>query len=332
MSTLSKTKTNFNLNPNQPLLGPCRVFPGRLSVSRAFGDIEAKLPRFGGNPNVVISTPDIESFEINSENDFLILGCDGIYDQLSNEDIIKCVIMSQQDNIKKKTLHHQVGLSVDFILKSSMSRKTLDNVTCVVLAFENYEKQFNSSSFLNKNTYSDSKNITSSDQRENISSENGQIKNNKENIDSKASDISELRNTGLNSFRYTMKKTQLRLFKKPLGFSNDLESPVNKIKSERQDVPSSPFCLHAPIPSESKAKELSNKIQSTSIHLYPELINKEFHMKTESSRTSVQLASEANFKGKSTLQKFLGLKKIIPTKKYNSFKEISLYSQSSGVN
>jgi len=26
------------------------VLPGRLSVSRTFGDIEAKLERFGGNP------------------------------------------------------------------------------------------------------------------------------------------------------------------------------------------------------------------------------------------------------------------------------------------
>jgi hypothetical protein len=38
------------------------VFPGRLSVSRTIGDIEAKDPRYGGNPKCVISTPDIKSF------------------------------------------------------------------------------------------------------------------------------------------------------------------------------------------------------------------------------------------------------------------------------
>ena len=37
--------------------GPVRVFPGRLSVSRAFGNIEAKLPHFNGKPNVLIATP-----------------------------------------------------------------------------------------------------------------------------------------------------------------------------------------------------------------------------------------------------------------------------------
>lgn len=35
------------------IIGPMRVFPGRLSVSRTFGDIEAKLPSKGGNPDVV---------------------------------------------------------------------------------------------------------------------------------------------------------------------------------------------------------------------------------------------------------------------------------------
>ncbi len=44
------------------LLGPHRVFPGRLSVSRTFGDIEAKLPKFGGNPNCVIAEPDLKAF------------------------------------------------------------------------------------------------------------------------------------------------------------------------------------------------------------------------------------------------------------------------------
>jgi protein phosphatase 2C family protein 2/3 len=45
-------------------LGPLRVLPGRLSVSRTFGDIEAKLERFGGNPLVVVAEPDIKHFKI----------------------------------------------------------------------------------------------------------------------------------------------------------------------------------------------------------------------------------------------------------------------------
>ena len=36
-------------------LGPFRVLPGRLSVSRTFGDIEAKLEKFGGKSGVVVA-------------------------------------------------------------------------------------------------------------------------------------------------------------------------------------------------------------------------------------------------------------------------------------
>jgi hypothetical protein len=36
-------------------LGPFRVLPGRLSVSRTFGDIEAKIEKFGGKNGVVIA-------------------------------------------------------------------------------------------------------------------------------------------------------------------------------------------------------------------------------------------------------------------------------------
>ncbi len=69
-------------------MGPHRILPGRLSVSRAFGDLPAKLIRLGGNPNVLIAEPDIISFTLNEEHDFIFLGCDGIFDVLENQDIV----------------------------------------------------------------------------------------------------------------------------------------------------------------------------------------------------------------------------------------------------
>ena len=68
------------------IIGPIRVFPGRLSVSRTFGDTEAKITNKGGNPNVVISKPEIRSFKLDKGHDFVILGCDGIFDKLSDRD------------------------------------------------------------------------------------------------------------------------------------------------------------------------------------------------------------------------------------------------------
>lgn len=41
------------------LYGPYRVLPGRLSVARTFGDIEAKMEKFGGKRGVIIAEPEI---------------------------------------------------------------------------------------------------------------------------------------------------------------------------------------------------------------------------------------------------------------------------------
>jgi protein phosphatase 2C family protein 2/3 len=62
-------------NHNQILLGPHRIFPGRLSVSRSFGDIEAKSCRLGGIPGVLIAVPEIHSFKIDDNIDYIMLGC-----------------------------------------------------------------------------------------------------------------------------------------------------------------------------------------------------------------------------------------------------------------
>lgn len=75
-----------------------RVLPGRLSVSRTFGDAEAKLIKTGGNPKVVIADPEIKSFKITNEHDFVVLGCDGIFDKLNNQDTLACVWNSVNDN------------------------------------------------------------------------------------------------------------------------------------------------------------------------------------------------------------------------------------------
>ena len=73
------------------IIGPVRVFPGRLSVCRTFGDFEAKDVAKGGNPNVVIAKPEIKSFKMEDNHDFVILGCDGIFDKLTNQDCVTCV-------------------------------------------------------------------------------------------------------------------------------------------------------------------------------------------------------------------------------------------------
>ena len=55
---------NSENDPPHVALGPHRVFPGRLSVSRTIGDIEAKRLIYEGNPRVVIAEPDVVVFDL----------------------------------------------------------------------------------------------------------------------------------------------------------------------------------------------------------------------------------------------------------------------------
>ena len=66
------------------MIGPYRVYPGRLSVSRTIGDIEAKDARYGGNPAVVIAVPEVRAFKIKENYDYIIIGCDGIFEKMDN--------------------------------------------------------------------------------------------------------------------------------------------------------------------------------------------------------------------------------------------------------
>jgi len=123
----------------QLLLGPHRVFPGRLSVCRTFGDIEAKLPKYGGNPNVVIAVPDIKAFRISPDHDFIILATDGIYDKLSSRDVVKGVWESTKE--LSSNVHHQCGVAIENIMSESINRRTLDNITVVMISFKNFKQK-----------------------------------------------------------------------------------------------------------------------------------------------------------------------------------------------
>ena len=136
----TSTRTSNKENGTSTIMmGPHRVFPGRLSVSRTIGDPEAKLTQYGGNPNVVIATPEIYSFKLSDSHDFIVLGCDGIFDTLSSQDVVRCV----WNTIKKEKadkVHSQCAIAVDSIIKNSLYHRSSDNVTSVIIAFPHFKR------------------------------------------------------------------------------------------------------------------------------------------------------------------------------------------------
>ena len=137
-STNNRNNITTN-NRNLSVIRPLRVSPGKLSVSRTIGDIEAKDPKFGGNPNVIISIPEIKNFDNNDKNDFIPIFCDGVYEKLKNQDIIDC-IWKEIKTKKFEDIHNMAGFTIEKLINKCMSQGSTDNLTVIMVCLKNYEK------------------------------------------------------------------------------------------------------------------------------------------------------------------------------------------------
>ena len=130
--------TTINIK-NSSVVGPLRVSPGKLSVSRTIGDIAAKDPRYGGNPNVIISIPEIKYFDNSDKNDFILIFCDGVYEKLKNKDIIDC-IWKEISKKKFPDIHNMVGYSIEKLVGKCLEQNSTDNLTVILICLKTFEK------------------------------------------------------------------------------------------------------------------------------------------------------------------------------------------------
>ena len=80
-------------------------------MSRTFGDIESKDELFGEKKGVVVALPDVSEFDLNEGYNFIVIGCDGIFDVLSNTEIIDFIEMAIEiKKGKNKELMNYVGI------------------------------------------------------------------------------------------------------------------------------------------------------------------------------------------------------------------------------
>ena len=117
---------------------PWRVIPGELCVSRAFGDIRAKDENFGGNKTVLICMPDITEINLDDNFNFIVMGSDGIFDVLKNEELLECIdiVLNEkriEENINDDDVHKLCGNFTDMIIKSALAKNTFDNLSCIVI-------------------------------------------------------------------------------------------------------------------------------------------------------------------------------------------------------
>lgn len=117
--------------------GPYRVFPGRLSVCRTFGDFEAKMTKYGGNPGVVVVDPDIFEVKVDSNTDFMLLGCDGVFDRFTTEELVSRVWETSSNKQLKGNFHDVAAEIVENIFEDTFQRKAWDNITVILVCFKN---------------------------------------------------------------------------------------------------------------------------------------------------------------------------------------------------
>ncbi|KAM1062442.1 hypothetical protein ACFX13_027429 [Malus domestica] len=99
---------------------------GQLSVARALGDWHIKGSK--GSTCPLSSEPELEEIVLTEEDEFLIIGCDGLWDVMSSQ----CAVTM----VRKELMQHNDPERCSKVLvKEALQRNTCDNLTVVVVCF-----------------------------------------------------------------------------------------------------------------------------------------------------------------------------------------------------
>ncbi|XP_065863889.1 probable protein phosphatase 2C 13 [Euphorbia lathyris] len=99
---------------------------GYLSVTRALGDWDLKLPLGAASP--LIAEPDVQQIMLTEEDEFLIIGCDGIWDVLSSQNAVSFV----RRGLRR---HNDPELCARELVNEATRLHSTDNLTAVVICF-----------------------------------------------------------------------------------------------------------------------------------------------------------------------------------------------------
>ncbi|WCJ44734.1 Protein phosphatase 2C family protein [Euphorbia peplus] len=99
---------------------------GQLSVARALGDWHMKGPKGSACP--LSAEPELQETNLTEDDEFLILGCDGLWDVMSSQ----CAVTIAR---KELMLHNDPERCSRELVSEALKRNTCDNVTVIVICF-----------------------------------------------------------------------------------------------------------------------------------------------------------------------------------------------------
>lgn len=109
---------------------------GNLNLSRAIGDLEYKKNAdLQPHEQMITSTPDVVRMERSADDEFIVLGCDGVWDVLTNDDCVHFVRSRLAEGKGLKEICEEIAdecLSPDPKATQGIGA---DNITCMIVDF-----------------------------------------------------------------------------------------------------------------------------------------------------------------------------------------------------
>ncbi|KAH7567000.1 hypothetical protein ACOSP7_011311 [Xanthoceras sorbifolium] len=99
---------------------------GQLSVARAIGDWHMKSPKGSACP--LSAEPELQELLLTDEDEFLIMGCDGLWDVMSSQ---WAVTVAR----KELMVHNDPERCSRELVREALKRNTCDNLTVIVICF-----------------------------------------------------------------------------------------------------------------------------------------------------------------------------------------------------
>lgn len=99
---------------------------GLLSVTRALGDWDMKIPR--GEFSALIAEPDFKQVTLTEDDEFLIIACDGVWDVMSSQQAVSLVRRGLRS-------HNNPQQCAKEVVTEAIRLHTSDNLTVIVICF-----------------------------------------------------------------------------------------------------------------------------------------------------------------------------------------------------
>jgi len=108
---------------------------GQLAVSRAIGDFSFKRNTAKALADQMVSAePDTKLEQLNGQDEFLVMACDGIWDVMSNEDAVKFVR-------KKLKETDEVSKICENLIDRCLELGSKDNMSVIIIVFKHFLEQ-----------------------------------------------------------------------------------------------------------------------------------------------------------------------------------------------